>query len=292
MSHMCEGTPFTYRSLLHNVVSFIGLFCKRDLGFMEFILCIPVCVMTVPYMWRDSFIYVTRLVHICNVAATFRTETVYTCDGQLLPHAFTWPIHVCDVFHSYMSEDSFWLRFMCDVTRSYTQRDSFRYVTWLIRTCNMTATSMPKTFTHLTANSYLMHLLDPFMNATCFIHKCDVTYSYVWCDSFIQPRLCQNRLHIWRATRATCISPFGTPTTSVSWRGLDIWDCLRSMLWVWVWVWSRVWEWWWVCCVQVCPEERWTFGHSWCVWLWVWIFVWEWVGFYKCVGGGVCNGGD
>ena len=147
----------------------------------------------------------------------------------------------------------------------------------------MTAMCMPKPLTHLTGNSCQMHSHDPFIHVTCFIHTCDVTYSYMWHDSFIQPRLCRNRLHIWRATRATCISLFGTPTTSVSWRDLDIWACLRSVLcvwvwlwvwvrvWVWVWVWARVWEWWWVCCVQVCAEERWTFGPSWCVWLWVWI---------------------
>jgi len=61
------------------------------------------------YVWHDSFIYVT------------------------------WLIHMCDMTRSYVWHDSFiyvtWLIHMCDMTHSYLWHDSSIYVTWLIHIC-------------------------------------------------------------------------------------------------------------------------------------------------------------
>jgi len=59
------------------------------------------------YVWRDSFIRVTRL------------------------------IHMFDMTHSYVSRDSFiyltWLIYTCHVTHSYVRHESFICVKWLIQ---------------------------------------------------------------------------------------------------------------------------------------------------------------
>jgi len=64
------------------------------------------------YVWRDSFIYVT------------------------------WLIHTNDMTHAHECHDSFirviWLHFNCDMTPSYVWHDTFVPVTWLMHTCGVT----------------------------------------------------------------------------------------------------------------------------------------------------------
>ena len=54
----------------------------------------------------------------------------------------TWPIHMCDMTHSYVWHDLFicviWLNHMCDMTHSYLWHDSFICAIWLIYMCDMT----------------------------------------------------------------------------------------------------------------------------------------------------------
>ena len=68
--------------------------------------------MTHAYVWHDSFICVT------------------------------WLIHMCDMTHAYVWHDSFicvaWLIHMCDMTHAYVWHDSFICVPWLIQMCAMT----------------------------------------------------------------------------------------------------------------------------------------------------------
>ena len=71
------------------------------------------CDMTHSYVWHDSFMRVTWLIHACDIL-----------------------IHMFDMTYSYVWRDSFicvtWLIHMCDVTHSHAWRDSFICVTWLI----------------------------------------------------------------------------------------------------------------------------------------------------------------
>ena len=85
-----------------------------------------------------------------------------------------WPIHVCDMTHSYVWHGSFiwvtWLIRMCDMAHSYLWHDPFICVTWLIYMCDMT---------HL----YVKY--DWFICVIWLIRMCDMTHSYVRRDSFI-----------------------------------------------------------------------------------------------------------
>jgi len=175
-----------YWVLVENIVSFIGLFCKRDLWFQ--------------YQRESGTAYEgtresararererTRGRDKLSLSDSFASEiwlmTHSYCD---VTHSYvTWLIHMCDVTHSYVCHDSFtcatWLIHMCDMTHSY--------VAWLIHMCDMT---------HL----YVRH--DSLMCATwhipvwLVIHTCDMTHSYMWHDSFI----CATWLiHIWDMTR-------------------------------------------------------------------------------------------
>jgi len=78
-----------------------------------------------------------------------------------------WPIHMCDLTHSYVWQDSFIYvtRHIStrDMTRSYVWQDSFICVTCLL--------------------SYVTLLVYMLGHDSFFM--CDVTHSYVWRDSFI-----------------------------------------------------------------------------------------------------------
>ena len=77
------------------------------------------------YVWHDSSIYVTCLVHMCDS---------FIC--------VTWRIRMCGMTHSYVWRDSFmyvtWLIHMCNVTHPHVWRDSSIHGTWLIYTCDTT----------------------------------------------------------------------------------------------------------------------------------------------------------
>jgi len=103
-----------------------------------------------PYVWHDSLICVT------------------------------WLIHMCDMTHSYVWRDSFicvtWLIHTCNVTHYYVWHDSFIRVTWLIHTFVMT-------------HSYVWHDSSVGLYA-CFIHIISMFIIYMCdnviyiCDCF------------------------------------------------------------------------------------------------------------
>ena len=70
------------------------------------------CDTTYSYVWHDSFICVTWLIHMCDL--------IHSCVWHDLFICVTWLIH------------------MCDMTHSHVWRDSFICVTWLIHMCHMT----------------------------------------------------------------------------------------------------------------------------------------------------------
>ena len=85
-------------------------------------------------MWHDSFIYVTWLIHTCDMTHSYMWHDSFIYA--------TWLIHTCDMTHSYMWHDSFiyvtWLIHICDMTHSYVWHDSFVCATWPIHMCDMT----------------------------------------------------------------------------------------------------------------------------------------------------------
>jgi hypothetical protein len=87
-----------------------------------------VCDLTHSCVWHDSFICVTRLIHMCDM--------IHWCVWHVSFISVTWLIHVCDMTDSYVWHDWFmcvtWFIHMCDVTHSYVWHDSFMCVTWLI----------------------------------------------------------------------------------------------------------------------------------------------------------------
>ena len=120
--------------------------------------------MTDSYVWHDSFICVTWLIHMCDITSPYVWHDSF--------RRVTSPIHMCDMTHSYVWHDSFicvtWLSHTSDMTSPYTWHNSITCVTWLMHMCDMT-------------HSYVGH--DSFTCVTWLIRMCDMTPIYVWYDA-------------------------------------------------------------------------------------------------------------
>jgi len=130
------------------------------------------CDLSPSCVWRDSFICVTWLIHMCDL-----THCTGGWSRIMQRLRETWLIHMCDVTHSYVWRDSFicvtWLIHMCDVTHctgGWSRMMQRLRETWLIHKCDVT-------------HSYVWR--DSFICVTWLIQMCDVTHSHVWRDSFI-----------------------------------------------------------------------------------------------------------
>jgi len=129
------------------------------------------CDMTRSYVWYDSSIPVTWLVH-----TRYLTYSVHTCDTTRLDH-------------------------LCDITCSYVWRDSCIYVTWLIHMFDMiclcvwhdlldwccfylfVTNSLVALLEALCARAYVWR--DSCICVTWLIHMFDMIFSCVWHDSSI-----------------------------------------------------------------------------------------------------------
>jgi len=124
--------------------------------------CLYSRVMSHSYVWHDSFICVTWLIHMTHsapchshdsfICATWLIHMTHSapCHSYNLFICVTWLITMCDMTHPYVWHDSFicvrhdsficatWLIHMCDMTHSYVWRDSFTCATWHIHMCDMT----------------------------------------------------------------------------------------------------------------------------------------------------------
>jgi len=89
-------------------------------------------------MWYDWFIYVTWLIHPCDMTHSYIWYDSFIC--------VAWLIYICDMTDSYVWNDWFiyvtWLIHIWDMTHLYVWHDSFIHVTWLIHICDMTYSCM------------------------------------------------------------------------------------------------------------------------------------------------------
>jgi len=114
---------------------------------------VHVCGVTHSYVWHDSFICVTWLIHVYGDTTQSYVSWVHWFFGipAHTTHSYAWHdpfmclewvIHICAITHSYVWHDSFIcvtrLIHMCDMTHSYVWHDSFICVTWLIHMCGVT----------------------------------------------------------------------------------------------------------------------------------------------------------
>ena len=60
-----QQAPLNCRSLLQNIVSFIGLFCKRDLSYQGALICLAACVQTIfcVYIHTHAHTYILIFTH-------------------------------------------------------------------------------------------------------------------------------------------------------------------------------------------------------------------------------------
>jgi len=97
--------------------------------------------MTHSYVWHDSSICVTWLIHMFDMTHSY--------DSSI---CVTWLIHMFDMTHSYVWHDSFicvtWRIHMCDMIQSYVWLDSFICVPWLFHTWD-------KAYTYVWRDSFI-----------------------------------------------------------------------------------------------------------------------------------------
>ena len=92
------------------------------------------CDLNDSYVWHDSFICVTWLLHACDTTHSYVWHGSFICVTWRIDICVTWLIHLCDMTHSYVWHDSFicvtWLRHACDMTHLYVYHYSFMYAAW------------------------------------------------------------------------------------------------------------------------------------------------------------------
>jgi len=166
-------------------------------------MCESYLEMTHSYVWHDTFVCVTWLIHMRDMTHWYVWHDSLIC--------VTWLIRMRDVTHSYVWHDSFlrvpWLIHTCDMTHSNAWHDSFIRVTWLILTCATTHSyarhdsficvtysfrhsnvrdgmshvlSRMCNMTHSRVNHGILQLHVPFTSASRNESR---THSYVWHDS-------------------------------------------------------------------------------------------------------------
>ena len=90
------------------------------------------CDMTSSYVWHDSFIRVTWLIHVCYMTHSYVWHDSFIWHASFI--CVTWLIHKCDKPHSYLWHESIihmtWLNRMCPVDSTCNT------VCYILLTCN------------------------------------------------------------------------------------------------------------------------------------------------------------
>jgi len=174
-----------------------------------------VCDLTRLCVCRDLFTCVTWLIPmraLCMTRSCVWHDGTYVWHSQSLSVSscvchdsficVTWVVHMCDMTRSYMWHDQqhlharfanlmacsavcvTWLICVCAMTHSHLWRDSLTFVTWR-HVCDVTRS------TCVSAPPISWHAHVCMWNHSCVcvpwrIHRCDMTRSYVWHDSFLR----------------------------------------------------------------------------------------------------------
>jgi len=181
-------------------------------------------VTTHSYVWHDSFICVTWLIHACDMTHSYVCHDssyvfVWHAGGMSHINDYTYVyikkkciyvyIYIYIYIHTNMTREWVhtyeficvtWLIQMCDMTHSCVWRDAFVCVSWLIHVwlCDMQGVCHALvSHTKLLPYSHVCH--DSFICVPWLIHICDMTHSYVWHDSFMcVPWLIRNKCDMQR----------------------------------------------------------------------------------------------
>ena len=163
-------------------------------------LLVSVGDMTHLYVWHDSLICFTWLVHMCRLTHSYEPyDILHPYAWQDLSTCVTWLIHMCDTTYLYRWHGSLicviWLIHMRDTSHSYAWHDSFICVTWIIHVCNMTHSygwhdsficrvlvrllyTIGSPFSGVRVSLYGWH--DSLIWVALLIYIGDVTLLYVW----------------------------------------------------------------------------------------------------------------
>jgi len=155
--------------------------------------------MTHPYVWHDSFIRVTWLIHMCDATHPYLRHVLFTC--------VTWLVHMCNMTHSWMWNVSHsWhvtlLIYTSDITHSrmwnvtHANDDSFMHTCDIMGWLRLVSSLKLYSFTNVKNDSFIcVTCLNSFMYVTRLTHMCDMTHWYVWHDSSIRAtwpiRMCE-----------------------------------------------------------------------------------------------------
>ena len=131
---------------------------------------IHMCAMTCAYVWHDACICLTWHIYTCGVTSWY----VWHAVCYILPYNCITLHHAATATHVYMLHiTDRWD--VCRMTRSYVWHDSFICVTWLMHMCNSSI-----------CVTWLIHMCDMTHAYVRLIHMCDMTHVYVWHDAFIR----------------------------------------------------------------------------------------------------------
>jgi len=170
---------------------------------------IDICDMTHMCMWHDSSVYVRScapapdtIISVCVgiVLNVLRYMDIYV----------TWLIHVCDMTHICMWHDSSiyvtWLIHICEITHICMWHDSYMYVTWLIYVCDMTHRCLwgslaPDTLHFICAGMVLDVSVCGIVlneNESCHTHEWEWVVSHAWMShgTYRNAFLCATRTFI------------------------------------------------------------------------------------------------
>jgi len=81
--------------------------------------------MTHSYVWHDSFICVTWLIHVCDMTHPYVWHDSFIC--------VTWLIYMCDLTHLYVWHDSFTCPCRCMIWSARVWRETYK--SWRVRCC-------------------------------------------------------------------------------------------------------------------------------------------------------------
>jgi len=87
------------------------------------------------YIWRDAFICVTWLIHICDGTHSNVWHDSFLSVIWLICICVTWCNHICDMTDSFVWHDSLicmtCLIYLCDMALPYSQFDRYISIIWL-----------------------------------------------------------------------------------------------------------------------------------------------------------------